>query len=116
MSFSGDKAEALRLLEGIEGGRLESSDAYNIAVKIDPLLFYFVIRYLREAHGGNPGLQEAISGRLAELFSARGDLLKMMKAGDADPMREWFDDSFTMREFTNKPEAYIDLIYDKLES
>ncbi len=83
---------------------------------MDPLLFYFVVRYLREAFSGNQQAHEAIAMRVAQLFSTYPDLARAIKSGEKDVMREWFDDSHNMREFSHKAEDYIELIYDKLES
>lgn len=116
MEFSGEKSEALRLLQGIVSGRLEASDAYNIAIKLDPMLFYFVIKYLREAHAGDTNAMEPINQRLSNLLGPHQDLVKRVKAGDSDVMREWFDDCHSCREFKNDEEGYIDLVYEKLES
>lgn len=110
-----EKREALRLLEGLENGNLTTADAYNVADKLDPVLVYFVLRYLREKYPPNEPRSQGVATRLVELTSTYDSIVKKSKAGEKDVLREWFDDSYTTREFFNEPEEFISMIVEKIE-
>ena len=116
MSVLGDESEAVRFLAGIEASTMSANDAYQVIEKIDPILLYFVVRYLRDKYpAGNPASQPVIE-KLVELTSTYPELVKHMKEAEQDPMREWFDDTYNMRDFFSTPEEFVHLIVDKLES
>jgi len=105
---------AIDLIEKIEDGRMSSSDAYMIIERLDPLLAYFCLRFLREKYSHQSG--SAAINCITEIVSTYEDVKKMMKEGAADPMNEWFDDGYTVREYSADPDGYVDLIIEKLES
>jgi hypothetical protein len=109
------KREALRLLNGIEQGTLSSADAFNVADKQDPLLVYFVIRYLREKYPAGQPTSQGVTQRLIELTSTYESITKNMKKAEKDSLREWFDDTYNMREFFGKPDEFVDMIVEKIE-
>lgn len=115
MSTLSDKGQALRFLQGMEAGTLSASDGYNILKDRDPVLVYFLLRFLKEKYNQTHPDARSLNERLLELTSTYDDLKKMLRAGEQDPMREWFDDSHSVREFARDSEAYVDLIVDKLE-
>ena len=45
-----DKRDVMRLLNGIEDGMVSSDEMFNITQKLDPLLSFFLFRYLRDKH------------------------------------------------------------------
>jgi hypothetical protein len=110
-----EKREVFRFLQGIEDGGLPIADAYNVLRHFDPLLSYFLLRFLREKHPINDESTGA-GKRLLELVSTYEDVAKLTKAPKGDEaMVEWFNDSFNMRQFFNRPEEFVQLIVDKLE-
>lgn len=114
--MSTEAREGKRLLTGLETGKMSTADAYNIADERDPVVVYFVLRFLREKYPpGNPASQ-GVMERLLELTKTYDDIVKMSKQGEKDSMREWFDDTYEMREFFGSGEAMIDMIVEKLES
>ncbi len=113
-SFS-SRSQMIRVIHGIENGTLSSADAYNILKDTDPVLVYFTLRFLKEKFGSDHQQAQPVRERLIELTSTYDDLRKILKLGEADSMREWFDDSHSIREFTKDSEGYIDLIIDKLD-
>lgn len=115
MSVLGDKSEALRLLSGIESGELSTDDAYAIAEKRDPLLVYFILRYLREKYAHNVSASDGVMSRILELSQNHEKIVAMTKEGEKDILREWFDDCHSTREFFQDPEGFINLIVDKIE-
>lgn len=115
MSVTSDRNETVRLLRGLEDGTLKSQDAYQIASKRDPIMLYFVLRYLREKHPASSPQSTGVNQRLLELSGTYPDVVAMAKKGEKDAMREWFDDTYAMREFFSDSEKFVDLIIDKLE-
>lgn len=109
-----DKREVIRFLEAIENGSITPADTYQMVERFDPLLSYFLLRYLREKYA----LTDTSSGagqRLIELLTTYPHIAKLANPPRDEPMVEWFDESYAMRSFFQKPRDYVDLIVDKLE-
>ena len=115
-SFSGEKTEALRLLEGFEEGNLPIADLPAIAMELDPLLVYFVLRFVREKYPAGRPTSEGIVARLIEVTANYPDIVKIAKKGEEDSLVEWFDDAYELRDYFNNPQEFIDLIHEKMES
>lgn len=115
MSVLGEKSEAMRLLSGLENGSMNTADAYAIAVKRDPILVYFIVRYLRETYKNDQQSGSAVLNRLIDLTGTYADIQKMIRQAEADVMVSWFNDTHDIKQFRGKPGEYIDLIVDKLE-
>jgi hypothetical protein len=115
MSIELEKQEAGRLLLGLENGTMSSADAFNIADKRDPVLVYFVIRYLREKYPPTDPQSQGVIQRLVELTGTYDSIVKACKEGEADPMQEWFDDTYSMRDFFSDADNFVDVVVEKLE-
>ncbi len=111
-----EQREVLRFLEGVEEGGLPSADLYNIMRNFEPILSFFLLKYLREKHP----ITENSSGpgqRLLELVSTYDSVQKLTKPPKEDEaLAEWFDDTYDIKQFFNKPDEYVSIIIDKLES
>jgi hypothetical protein len=114
-SIDTEKREGLRLLSGLESGSMTIADAYTIADKRDPVVVYFVLRFLREKYPPSSAAGSGVTGRLVELTSTYDDLVKRSRQGERDSLREWFDDTYNLREFFDRPAELVDLIVDKIE-
>lgn len=107
--------EGLRLLKGMEEGTLSAAEAYNVAGKQDPVMVYFVLRFLREKYpAGNP-TSEGVIRRVLELTSTYPDIVKMSKKGEGDVITEWFNESYSMGEYYEEHESLISLLVEKIE-
>ena len=115
MSFESEKRDSLRLLTGLESGSMSTADAYNLAEKRDPVLVHLVLRYLREKYPASEPSSAGITSRLVALTSTYDSIVKMAKKGEKDSITDWFDDTYSMGEFYDKPEQLIDLIVEKIE-
>ena len=115
MSLQAEIREGARFLSGLENGNLSAADLYNIADKRDPVLVYFVLRYLREKYPPSVESSQGVTQRVIELTSTYADVVKKAKSAEKDPMREWFDDTYSMRDFFDKPEGFVEMIVEKLE-
>jgi hypothetical protein len=116
MQITGENQESMRLLSGLEEGTFTANDAYTVASKRDPVLVYFIIRYLREKYPPNHPASAGVVARLVEFTSTYPAIVKLSQNGEKDPIREWFDDTYNMREFFAKPDELITMIIDKIES
>jgi hypothetical protein len=110
-----ERSESLRLLQGIEAGTLSTADAFNISDKIDPTLLYFVFRYLRESYPATNPSSKGVLERMVEISSTYPQLVAKAKKGEKDPIREWFDETYSIRDFRENSEEFIDLIYGKID-
>ena len=110
-----EKQESLRLLNGLESGSLSTADAYNIADKRDPLIVYYVLRYLREKYPSSAPASSGVVGRLLELTKTYDKLVKKAKDGENDSLREWFDDTYDLKAFFNQPEKLVETLMEKIE-
>lgn len=108
--------EGIRLLEGLESGKLVTNDAFLIAEKLDPVLIFFIFRFLREKYKPGHPAADGVTSRLVELSQERPVVIKMCKEGEEDLINEWFNDTYDMREFLQTPEELIKLLVEKIES
>ena len=112
--FEAEKRDAMIFLNGIENGGKTPADLYNLISEFDPLLSFFLLKYLREKHpvtDRNSGPGE----RLLELLKVYPEISNMFKSGKNDPLAQWFEESYGVRSFINDPENFVDLIVEKLE-
>lgn len=107
--------ESLRLLRGLESGTLTTGDAFNIAEERDPVLVYFILRYLREKYPPSQPTSAGVVQRVIDLTRGYEEIVKMAKKGEKDPLREWFDDAYGMREFFDRDAELIEMIVDKID-
>jgi hypothetical protein len=100
----------------MEAGTLPPADAWALTSKMDPVLIYFVLRYLREKYPPSDPKSAGVAQRLVALTSTYDDVVKKSKQGEKDVIREWFDDSHEMHEFYSSPAQLIAVLVDKIES
>jgi hypothetical protein len=53
--------------------------------------------------------------RMVELTKTYDDLVKMAKKAEKDPIREWFDDTYRVKEFQGRSHELMELIVEKIE-
>ena len=111
MDFEYEKNLTLRFLTGLEEGDLPLDEVYRLAEKCDPTAIYFVVKYLRAKYPADHGAVQ----RIVELSSQYVDIPKIIKNGEDESLREWFDDAYDMREFFSKPDEFVNMIVDKVE-
>lgn len=111
MSLEHHQREALRILEGIEEGTMSTADSFALVEDADPALIYLLFTWLRKRYSDHAN-SDAVIGRLVEI-SSRGSVAKKMKEGQADPVVEWFEDSYSYR--TLEAKEFVELIIEKLE-
>ncbi|HEX2626527.1 MAG TPA: hypothetical protein VHL56_06445 [Candidatus Limnocylindrales bacterium] len=111
MSLEQPQQDALRLLESISEGNMSSADSLALFEDADPALVYLIVTWLRKHYADHEN-SDAVLGRLAQV-SSRGTVVKKMKEGQADPVVQWFEESYSYRKLEAK--EFIELIIEKLE-
>jgi len=111
MSLEHHQRAALRMLEGIEEGTMSAADSSALVDDADPALVYLIFTWLRKRYADHAN-SDAVIGRLVAV-SGRGSVAKKMKEGQADPVVQWFEESYSYRELEAKD--FIELIIEKLE-
>lgn len=111
MAYEQQQRAALRILEGIEEGTMSAADSFALVEDADPALVYLIFTWLRRRYIDHTNA-DAVIGRLLAI-SDRGSVPAKMKEGQADPVSQWFEESYSYRELGSK--EFIELIIDKLE-
>ena len=90
---------------------MSAADSFALVEDADPALVYLIFTWLRKRYADHPN-SDAVIGRLLAI-STRGSVPAMMKEGQADPVVQWFEESYSYRDLGSK--EFIELIIEKLE-
>ena len=113
---STDKNEALQLLQGLEGGDMSTAQAQILAVDLDPVLVYFIVRFLRETYPASDPAATPVLERVVQLTSAYPRIVEKSKEGELDPVSQWFAGDYTFGDFTGRGRELVGMIVDKLNT
>jgi hypothetical protein len=102
-------------LDAIENGTSNAATIYKTASELDPVSVYFIFRYIREIYTPTNPSATGVMERMVELTRTYDDLVRMTKKAEKDPIREWFDDTYRIKDFHGKPHELIELIVEKIE-
>jgi hypothetical protein len=116
MSSSTDRNLALRLLRGLDEGNIDAAEAHTLAMELDPVLVYVVVRYLREIYPASDPAASPVLERVVALTSAYPAIVAKSQEGEEDPVSQWFLSEYSFRDFRGLDSELIELIVDKLES
>ena len=116
MSGSTNRNDAVRLLRGLEDGRMTASEGALLAQDLDPVLVYVILRYLREVYPASNPAASAVLERVVALTSSWPGVVAKSKEGEQDPVSIWFTTEYSFSDFRGRGSELIDLIVDKLES
>lgn len=116
MAESKKGSDAVRLLRGLEAGGMTAGAARAIAEKLDPVLLYVVIRYLREVYPASNPAASAVLERVVALTKAWPGLVARSKEGEKDPVARWFASDQSYGDFRGRGADLIALVADKLDS
>jgi hypothetical protein len=103
-------------LRHIENGSAEEASINKTLETLDPLIVYFIFRYIRERYQAGHPSADGVLNRMLNLTGNYTGLVKRAKEGEKDPVREWFDDTHRMKEFFDKGDELMTLLVDKIES
>lgn len=115
MDVNQEIRESIRVLTGLEDGKLDVKDCFTIAEELDDVILSLMVRYLRKKYPSTNPAGMGVLSRLVEFTSNYPSIIKKIKQGDQDPIREWFEDTYNYHEFYHSPEEFIRLIVDKIE-
>jgi hypothetical protein len=113
VSFERQIASGLRILDGLESGSMSTADSCAALEETDPALVYLIFTWIRRRYADNPSA-DAIIARLVAVADKHPSIQAKMKAGQADPLVEWFEDEYQYRDLNSR--EFIELVVDKLES
>ena len=111
--YEHEQREALRILEGIEYGSMNTSQSWTLIDNADPTLVYFIVTWLR-ARYAKDSAAEGVLGRLVALTQGHPELSQILKAGEQDSVVEWFEDTYQYRDLS--ADEFVRIIVEKLES
>ena len=107
--------DAQWVLNSLENGTANAADIYRTASVLDPVLIYFIFRYMREKFTPSNPASGGVVERMVHLTSTYDDLVKVAKKGEKDPIREWFDDTYRVRDYFAQPEQLLQMVVEKIE-
>ena len=109
------KRDMSRFLDAIENGQPPLEEAYDLSEKFEPILTYFLLRFLREKYPIKENLEGA-GFRLLELVKKYDSLASCTKYHKKDSIYvEWFEHNYDMKDFFKNRNKFIELILEKLE-
>jgi hypothetical protein len=108
--------EAQRLLAGLEAGTLGTVDAGQLVARIDPVLAWAVIGYLRASYPASDPAASAVLERVVALTRTDPEIVAAVRAGESDPVARWFLDVHGFGAWRGRGRDMIEAIVEKLES
>src|SRR5436309_12679315 len=102
MSGSTSKHDAVRLLHGLEDGRMTASKGAFLAQDLDPVLVYVILRYLREVYPASNPAASAVLDRVVALTSNWPRIDARFKEGEQDPVSVWFSTEYSFSDFRGR--------------
>ncbi|HKQ61742.1 MAG TPA: hypothetical protein VJS92_10645 [Candidatus Polarisedimenticolaceae bacterium] len=91
-------------------------EAETLAMELDPVLVYAIVRYLREIYPASVPAARAVLDRVVALTSSSPRIVAMVKEGEDDPVARWFTSEYFFRDFKGRGNELIERIVDKLDS
>lgn len=108
--------EAQRMLTGLEAGSLGAVELSQLVGRIDPVLVWAVIGYLRASYPASDPAASAVLERVVRLTRADPEVVAAVRAGEGDPIARWFLDVHGFGAWRGRGTAMIEEIAEKLES
>lgn len=113
MAFEHEKRQALRILDGIEQGSMSAADSFGIIDDADPTLVYFIFTWLRSHYPPSHPASEAVIGRLVDICDRYPAVTQQVKAGEADLVVAWFEETHSYRDLEAR--EFVEIVVEKLE-
>lgn len=111
-----ERNDALRLLSGLDGGSLSTFEAYTLADRIDPVLVYAIVGFLRASYPAAHPAASAVLGRVGELMRKHPHIVRKAQEGERDPISQWLRGEGGFDAYRGRGPAMIEDLCDKLES
>lgn len=113
---SDERRDAGRLLAGLEAGTLSAADARVLAEKLDPVLVYAIVSFLREVYPASDPAASSVLERVVGLTSASPALVKKYREGGQDPIARWLESEHPYRDFRGRGADLLALVAEKLDT
>ena len=88
-------------------------ETYALMENADSTLVYFILKWLKKHYHRDHDNHEIVRARLKDVTNSYRALTRKAKAGEDDPVVEWFEGDYRYSE--TPAEEFIDLIVEKLE-
>lgn len=113
MAFEEEKREALTMLKGIELGLMTPEESHVLLEAADPTLVHFIFKWIKKHYHRDHEMADEVRRRLSDVLNSYRSLTRKAKAGEADPIVDWFEGTHKYRDLS--AEEFIDVVVDKLE-
>ena len=116
MSPSDEKRDALRVLAGLEGGGISAADLAVLAERLDPVLVYVIVTFLRRIYPASDSVSSSVLERVVQLMSRNPAVVRKYGEGQRDPVSRWFESEQSYDDFRGRGSELVEKIADKLDS
>ena len=116
MNEVAERDDAERLLGGLENGGLAPADAVVLAEKLDPVLVYVIVTFLRKVYPASDPAATSVLERVVRLTSSGPAAIRKHREGAQDPVSRWFESEYAYADYRGRGSELIGLIVDKLYS
>jgi hypothetical protein len=116
MDLTDDRRDARRLLAGLENGGMSAHDSFLIAERLDPVLVYAVVRYLRDVYPASDPAARSVLDRVVALMSKHAAVVVKFKTGGEDAVSRWFETEYSFRAFKGRADEMFEILAEKIES
>lgn len=116
MNGTTNKNDAVKLLRGLEDGKMTPPEAAQLAQELDPVLVHVILRYLREVYPASNPAASGVLDRVVALTASWPQVVAKAKEGEQDPVSQWFASEYTFGDFRGRGSELLELIVDKLET
>lgn len=111
-----ERDDAERLLTGLENGGLAGADAVVLAERLDAVLVYVIVTYLRKVYPASDPAATSVLERVVRLTSSGSATIRKHREGAQDPVSRWFESEHAYADFKCRGPELVGLIVDKLYS
>lgn len=106
---------AVYVLEGIEDNKLDHEKVAKYIVDLDPVIVYFILRFLRDKYPASNPSSTGVLERLLQVINTHPEVLKRSKVGEKDGVTEWFLESYELRSYFKSPDELFQMLMDKID-
>lgn len=113
MGFETEIRAAREIVSALEDGTRDTAQTYFLVENADPTLLYLIFAWLRGSYPPTNPASDGVLGRLTALCTQYPAVAQRAKAGQSDPVVDWFEDAYEYRNF--EADGFCELVVEKLE-
>lgn len=114
-STGSDFHNALLAIQGLEEGHYKTDQVYQFLKDQDPVVVHLALQFIRSKYPSSHPLSEGVTMRILDLSNVYADIVKLSAKGEKDILVSWFHDTYNFRDFFSNPEAFLTVVFDKIE-